>query len=213
MYIEHPDKKIRENTVRKLDSFLRRERKVEPRKMPLREQINIGHLTAARQEDPEGGDNWLPKNTLRSWRSLEYEVQAKSQRWLFWTALLILAIVAWALYTNSPVMAITFILIGVSGYIFINKKPKVIRFAITEDGLVAGNEIYDYYDIKSFWIFYEPGEIKAVSLILKGKLIPYLHIPLGEEDPLEIRELLLKYLPEERQNLSPVDKFERMLGI
>jgi hypothetical protein len=213
MYIEHPDKKIRESTARKLDGFFRQTNKYANREVAPKKEISISHLVAERKEEIDEDKDWVPNNTLHSWRALEYEVQEKSQRWLFWAALVILAVVAWAIYTNSPVMAITFILIGVSGYIFINKKPKIIRFAITEDGLIAGQEIYDYYDIKSFWIFYEPGEIKAVSLILKGKLIPYVHLPLGDEDPVKIRQLLLEYLSEDRQTLSPVDKFERILGI
>ena len=110
-------------------------------------------------------------------------------------------------------MAITFVLIGVVGYIFINRDPQVINFAVTRDGIIAGREMYDFDAIKSFWIFYEPHDIKVVSLHTKSVLLPHVHIPIHDEDPVEIRRVLLEYIPEIKQDPSLVDTFERLLGI
>lgn len=153
------------------------------------------------------------ENSLMRWRAPEYEKYEKGRRWYLYAALALLAIIGYAIYTNSPIMAITFILIGVVGYIFINREPRVIDFAVTRDGVLAGRELYDFDNIKSFWIFYEPHDIKVVSLHTKSLMMPYAHIPIHEEDPVRIRGILLQYIPEVKQEPSLVDTFERLLGI
>ena len=153
------------------------------------------------------------ENSLMHWQAPEYEKYEKGRRWYLYAALVLLLIIGYAVYTNSPVMAITFILIGVVGYIFINRDPRTIAFAITRDGMLAGHELYDFDNIRSFWIFYEPHDIKVVSLHTKSLLMPYVHIPIHEEDPVNIREILLQYIPEVKQDPSLVDTFERLLGI
>ena len=124
-----------------------------------------------------------------------------------------MAIIIYAVYTNSPIMAITFILIGMVGYIFLNKEPQIIDFAITPRGIVAGREIYEFENIESFWIFYEPNHLKIVSLHMKHKFLPYIHIPVHEEDPVEIRALLMECIPEIKQEHDIVDAFERIIGL
>ncbi|MFA6973467.1 MAG: hypothetical protein WC238_01845 [Parcubacteria group bacterium] len=158
------------------------------------------------QEDNDHG-------ALFHWRAPEYEIMEKSQHWYLYAGLFLAAVIAYAVYTNSPVMAITFILVGVVGYIFINKEPRVVDFYITHDGIISGREIYEFDNVKSFWIFYEPGQVKVISLHTKNKLIPFIHIPVHDEDPVKIREILLEYIQEVKQVPSAVDTFERMLGI
>jgi hypothetical protein len=153
------------------------------------------------------------RGVVLHWRAPEHEIMEKSRKWYLYVLLLLVAIVAFAVYTNSPVMAITFIMIGVVGYIFIGKEPRIIDFAITDEGVIAGREIYEFENMNSFWIFYEPDGVKVISLHMKNKIIPYIHIPVHEEDPVEIREALLEYIPEVKQDPSPVDTFERFLGI
>lgn len=153
------------------------------------------------------------RTALFHWRAPEYEIVEKGQKWYLYIALFLVAVVAYALYTDSPVMAITFVLIGVVGYIFINREPRILDFYITEDGIISGRELFEFDNVKSFWIFYEPGQVKVISLHTNNKLLPYIHIPVHDEDPVKIREILLEFIHEEKQQPSAVDTFERMLGI
>lgn len=150
---------------------------------------------------------------LLRWRAPEYEKYERGRKWYLYAALVLLAIIAYAIYTDSPVMAITFVLIGVVGYIFLNRDPQTIDFAVTRDGIIAGRELYDFDNVKSFWIFYEPHDIKVISLHTKSALMPFVHIPIHNEDPVEIRSVLLEYIQEVKQDPSLVDTFERLLGI
>lgn len=161
----------------------------------------------------KGAMEEILSGALLRWRAPEYEKYERGRKWYLYVALVLLAIIGYAVYTDSPIMAITFVLIGVVGYIFINRDPQIIDFAVTRDGIIAGREMYDFDAVKSFWIFYEPHDIKVVSLHTKSTLMPYAHIPIHDEDPVEIRRVLLEYIPEVKQDPSLVDTFERLIGI
>lgn len=152
-------------------------------------------------------------NALFQWQAAEFEVQERSRKWYLVAALILTAIVSYAVYTNSPLMAITFILIGVVGYIHLQKKPKALIFRITHEGIVVNREIYEFNNMHSFWIFYEPPHIKLLSLHMKGKLVPYIHMPIHKEDPVKIREVLLNFIPEVQHEMTLVDTLERLFRL
>ena len=150
---------------------------------------------------------------LLAWSAPEFEKPEKTGRWYLVVAGILAMIIFYALFKNGPIMAITFILIGVTGYLMLNKEPRMMVFRITEDGIVVGRQIYEFEHMQSFWIFYNPPYEKVLSLHLKGSLVPYLHIPVDNEDPVKIRETLLKFIPEIKQEKSMVDTVERFLGM
>lgn len=153
------------------------------------------------------------EDVLAHWQGPEYEVYPKDKKWYLIATLILAAIIAYAVITNSPIMAITFILIGIVGYIHLQKNPRVLDFKITRDGVSAGNEIYEFDQIKSFWIFYEPPHTRILSLRTKGSLVPFIHIPIHQEDPGKIRKTLLKSIPEKKQSFTLIDTLERLLHI
>jgi hypothetical protein len=149
-----------------------------------------------------------------SWKALEYEHHEKHPKWYWVTGGLLLAIVIYALITDSILMAITFILIGMLGYIFAEREPRTIQMEINPEGIRVDNYFYGYEDLKSFWIFYETEEeIRVLSLHGKRTFLPHIHIPIGDTNPIIIREVLIHYLPEIRQELTLLDRLERLIGL
>lgn len=148
--------------------------------------------------------------TFIEWSALEHEPYNIGRKFLIFSMIFLSAIVIYGLISNSPIMAITFILIGIVGYIFLQKEPKIINFAISSSGIIAGNEIYEFDNLKSFWIFYEPHN-RALSLRSKSAFTPYIHIPIADEDPVKIREIIIDFIPEEKQQHTLVDVAEKFL--
>jgi hypothetical protein len=203
MYIGGPEQENKKETGQKekMERFFAREKE---------EDVNEAEEEKTFQK---GAMEKILAGALLHWRAPEYEKYERGKKWYLYVALVLLAIIGYAVYTDSPIMAITFVLIGVVGYIFLNRDPQTIDFAVTGDGIIAGREMYDFDAIKSFWIFYEPHDIKVVSLHTKSILMPFVHIPIHDEDPVEIRRVLLEYIPEAKQDPSLVDTFERLIGI
>ncbi len=153
------------------------------------------------------------EDTLLHWDAPEFEMRPQNKKRLSYAALVLLAIIGYASFTNSPIMAIVFVLIGIVAYMNMQKAPRILNFRIIPEGVLAGNELYEFENIKSFWIFYDPEYKKVISLHIKSYLTPFVHIPIHNEDPVEIRRVLLKYIPEIKQENNPAEIMERFLGI
>lgn len=152
------------------------------------------------------------KNSLLQWQTLEFEPREIGRNFYLGTGVFLLATIVYALATNSPIMAITFILIGIMGFITLEQDPKMLRCAIVKDGVIVEKELYAFENIESFWIVYEEDE-RYISLKTTGKLTPFVHIPLGDENPVTVREILVEYATEEKHDPTLIDTIGKMLHI
>ncbi len=185
----------RDKTVRSEGEPVRQESA--PKALPLpSEEANL----------PEG-------EVLIAWEGPEFETFERDKKWYLVASVILLLIIIYAAIVNSPIMAITFILIGTVGYVYLQKEPRHLTFAVTPEGILVGDEIYYFEDIDSFWIFYEPPHTYLLSLDTKNRLTPHVHIPLHQVDPVQLRAVLLEFIPEVRQEMSLVDTLERLLHI
>jgi hypothetical protein len=105
------------------------------------------------------------------------------------------------------------IISGLLIFLFEKNDPKNYHFTICQTGIIANKRFYEFNEIEDFWIFYEPGPggRKELSLKVDSYTAPYIHIPLGNEDPNKIREILLSYLPEELHKESLFDIMENII--
>lgn len=166
-----------------------------------------------KQSEENNSQNRRMGRILFRWTAPEYESYERDRKWYFVMTLGLIAIISYAFITNSPIMAITFILIGMIEYIYISRKPQMLNFFITEKGIVAEKEIYEFEQMNSFWIFYDPDTIKSLSIHMKGNLMPFLQIPLHNEDPEDIHQILSEYIPEIKQEYRLRDAINRMLRL
>jgi hypothetical protein len=95
---------------------------------------------------------------------------------------------------------------------YANKEPRIIKFKINEKGMEFDGRLHDFDTLRSFWLFYNPPEEKELSFRSKKTFFPYIKIPLAEQNPNEIREFLLKFLPEKRHRESIIDIWMRRIG-
>lgn len=164
----------------------------------------------ARQEQEETAPEDY-SNILLIWEAREYEKPERHKNWPVIVFAIAFCLVVYALFTDNLLMAILFILLAVTLYLFEKKESDFHAFKITTEGILAQEDFYDFSTLESFWIFYEPSGKKILSLKSKKGFTPHIHIPLGSTDPIEIRELLLEFLPEEKQEEGLVELLERFL--
>ena len=118
------------------------------------------------------------------------------------------------LFTNQDSLMAAFLLLAsLVLVLYSNKKPEITEIVISQNGVAVGNKIYYYKDLKSFWIHYNPGEAKELSLELRKWYFPYLRILIENENPLTLRSFLIKFLPEKEHENSLVDIISRKLGL
>lgn len=150
---------------------------------------------------------------LLHWQAPEHEPLELGPRSRTIVTILLIAIIGWALYTDSPLMAITFILIGVVGYLSLYREPRVLSFLVTGRGIIAGNEFYEFDTLESFFVYTEPPFENILSIRTAGKLVPYVHIPVQSVDIDTLRDTLDEFIPEEKHEPGLVDTLEKLLHI
>lgn len=118
------------------------------------------------------------------------------------------------IFQKNIITAVFFGLLGVTILIHARKVPEVVDFEIGASGVKVKDRTYNYRDLKSFWIEYEPElGIRELSLQSKKWYTMYVKIPLGEQSPVQIRSLLVDFLPEVEHEDTLADTFSRKFGL
>lgn len=151
---------------------------------------------------------------LAQWETLEHEPAQFGSRAVTIAIAALIAIVAYAIYTDSPLMAIVFILIGMVGYLSLNRPEEPVRYAVMDKGIAVGREFYEYDDIASFWILEDhPDFPKHLIIRTDGLLISHVHIPLAEQNVDAIRSFIAPFVPEQKYEPGLIDTIERIFHI
>ena len=150
---------------------------------------------------------------MLSWQAHKFENFERHPWWGIILFVLLIFLLIYSLLTDNFLLSIILILAGIIVYLFEKKDPETYHFAICETGVIAHDKFYEFLDIENFWLFYEPGQLgrKELSLKTTSHFLPYVHIPLGDEDPNNIRKVLLNYIPEEPHKESFLDFLENIV--
>lgn len=132
---------------------------------------------------------------LLEWKAPEFISHPRSKSWFLMAGIVVLALVAYAIYTNSATMAIVFIVLAGVYILTHYQEPRTIDMKITELGIYAGDDFYSYHAIESFWIIYHPRFVRELNLKFKHKTSKIV-IQLNAQDPAEVRRVLSKEIPE-----------------
>lgn len=146
------------------------------------------------------------------WKAPEYDKKEKTKSWFIIPAIITIVLGLIALFTENILFLIFIILAFFVFYIYAQKEPRIIKFKINEKGIEIDNKFHDFDSLQSFWLFYNPPEEKELSLRSRRTFLPYIRIPLADENPNEIRKFLLKFLPEKRHRESIIDIWMRRVG-
>lgn len=152
---------------------------------------------------------------LHSWKFPEYPSYQRGRRWYLTTSIIGAALVIWAIATSNYLFGIIIILVGVIFVAQSRRPAHEVVTQITEDGIVMGQNFYRYADVKNFWIVYEPPHIKKVYFRFKESLRPLLALPLEDENPVNIRRSLRRFIDEDlNEDTEPsADSISRLFKI
>ncbi|MBI2063156.1 MAG: hypothetical protein HYT61_02880 [Candidatus Yanofskybacteria bacterium] len=118
------------------------------------------------------------------------------------------------IFQKNLITTVFFALIGAVILLNTRHEPTNNNFEINPGGISVNGKIYNYREIKSFWIEYDLTlGIKELSLQLKKWHTPYVKIPIAEQNPVQLRLALLEFLPEVEHKDTLVEILARKLGI
>lgn len=145
------------------------------------------------------------------WKAPEYEYIKKSPDWFWAVGIITIALLVSAFFLKSFLFGFLVLLAGFSIALYGAKKPSIVSFSIGPRGVKIGEMLYEYGNLKKFWVNYDPPQKKELLLESKKTLMPHITIPLADENPEEIRNYLVKFLKEEKIEESLIMTIAKLL--
>lgn len=140
--------------------------------------------------------------TLMMWKVKEYERYARGQWWYIIAITLGIICVVYAIISSNFLFALFVILAAIVLYQQSVSEPMEVPFEIAERGVILGTRLYEWEELDSFSLFYAPPEVKTLRIATKSFYTPSLQISLEDMNPIEVREALLEFLPENTEEVD-----------
>ena len=172
----------------------------------------MSQIIDLRKKNEENNETALPSK-ISGYIPAHYQFVNKSLLIAIVSALALVGLL-YLLISQNIVTAIFFFLIAIVMLILGLQEKKDVAWEINQRGLVLDGKLCLYRHLKSFWVEYDPPFLKELSFKHKGWHRSYIKLPLfGQESPVEIRNILLDLLPEERHEDTLIETITRKLGI
>lgn len=152
---------------------------------------------------------------VAAWEFAEFVKHEKGKVWYISFTVAFLAMLAYAYFANNLLFAII-LLIFVVVYLSLEKKDPInVQVAITEDGLLLNDKFMEWKQFENFYIIYYPPEITNLYLQPKNNFKQRIAVPLDGQDPVTIRDFLLRYLDEdlEKEEMPASEGISRLLKL
>ena len=166
-----------------------------PKKQKTEEPAEEVHIEEARKKSPG----------VISWEAPEFIYYEKTPDWYWSLGIITVALLVIAFLGQNFLFGVLVLLSAFTIVLYATKRPRIIRITASADGIVIDTKEFPLEGLKSFWIFYRVGGIKELSILSEKRLMPHIKIPLGDANPNEIRDFLLQYMYEKRQEESLID--------
>ncbi len=146
------------------------------------------------------------------WKEFEHNTPKKSTDWFWYIGSGALIVVIVSIFLKNFLFAVFAIVAVFVIFALYTQTPQETDFKIDAKGIKIGKTFYKYKEIDSFWINYNPPHKKELILELDKRLHPHVKIPIGNQDPNEIRDFLSKILEEEEYEESLIETIAERLG-
>lgn len=130
------------------------------------------------------------------WEMPEHAHYHRTPRWYLIVSLIALASVIYGVFAQNYLFALIVLISAVILILSGNEEPKNILVQIGHNGVVIDGIYSSFDDLHNFSVIYHPPFTKILYIERNSTLKPRIKIFLEDEDPIAIRDHLLRYLPE-----------------
>ena len=149
------------------------------------------------------------------WEAPSFEAVERGPKWHWWVLGLSFVATIYGILTTNYLFAFIVLMIGIILILNERQGPKKILIQIGNHGLVYDGNYYAFDSIADFAIIYQPPTKKILYIQPSNVLYPRLRIDLGDEDPVNVRNHLRRFVDEDldlrEEHIS--DIFGRLLKI
>jgi len=134
---------------------------------------------------------------ISQWMIQDYEHHLRGTTWYVIMITAGIGLVTYGLLSSNFLFSLIIILFAIILFLHEHQEPLQVQFAITELGIVVGSKFYPYTEMENFYIIYDPKHTKTLYLHTKSIARPNISIPLLDQNPIEVRNFLRQYIPED----------------
>jgi len=145
------------------------------------------------------------------WTGPEYIHKEKGSEWYLAVIIVALGVIISAILLKNYIFSVFILVATFTLILFASKKPKTIKIEVNEQGVLCDKYFYPWSSLESFWI---EENVDHQKIILKSKkiLMPYISLPIHQDDILNVREFLRNYLTEEQLHEPILHKLMEIIG-
>jgi len=147
-----------------------------------------------------------------SWKALEYKQTDKTADWYWAVGIIAIASVVTSIIVGDGLFAIFIVIAVLTLLMFSIRKPLLVDVTIDRRGITVGSEKYPFATLEHFWVDITKPDDEKIILKSKKMLMPIVVIPINDHDHLAVRDLLLKFLPEQELREPASHKVMEKLG-
>ncbi len=156
----------------------------------------------------------MAREPLFEWEGIEYEREEKSTDWYWALGIVATAAAIASVLFGNYLLALLVVVAAVAIALHAAKEGPVHRFALTEEGLLVGNDLHPYKDMRSFCVLEDiEGELPPVlSVKTHSILTPHLMVSLAGVDAESVYNYLFARVSEAEHRHSLTDLVAAWLG-
>lgn len=157
----------------------------------------------------------MEREPVFAWEGHEYAFEEKSADWYWALGIIAIAAIVASVVFKNILLAFVIAAAAIAVALHAAKRPRVHRFAITEEGLHVDQFMYPYSMMLHFSVleYADTNMPPSLSVKTRNPLSPHLLIPIVGHDPLAVYEYLLNHLKEGQHELSVIDRIVDMIRI
>ena len=136
--------------------------------------------------------------TVISWQAPEFRHYFKSIGWYAAYFACAVLIIGFFIIEKDIFGAVSIGILAIIAALFTLQKPQIIDIELNSRGIKFGTLFYPYKQLKYFWVV-DNDRHNTVNFVSITYLNNNIILELQDQDPHEVRELLLQHLPEHHE--------------
>jgi len=147
-----------------------------------------------------------------SWHALEYKKKEKTADWYWAVIIIALSISILSFFLHDVLFGLLIIIATAALLIFSSRNPEIVEVSVDKRGIIVEKEMYPFATLEAFWVDIMDENEPKMILRSKKKILPLIIIPIEGHHHLDVRDFLLKYLPEQEMYEPVFHKIMEGLG-
>ncbi len=148
-----------------------------------------------------------------SWSTLQYEHRVKSTDWYWALGILVVLGAAIAFISKNLLFGFLILMGGFMIGLFANKKNDPMSVEVSERGVIINDLIINFSDISGFWLYKNISGIRKLILKTNRNMASVISLPIPDDmRAADLRDFLLKHIPEKELKESFVDLLSEKIG-